>query len=205
MVFSDEWLDSHVQDAEEAHSIAREKTLAALHETATAFDYKIVCIANCNERMPTFELISTNQGKYINQFHPEKLSLVLYLSELEKIESDATERKTFSQDSNFQAKYWEIHVTGNDSGFTYVTKDVPGGTTGIYKQETYVLPTTDYDINQTPLGRKFFRLLSSKMTNWVVADIRGNYELALLNGELYHPVNMSSAKSFNGARTKEDN
>lgn len=203
MVFSDDWLEGNFTDAISAHTVARKKTLNAIRKTALEFDYVVVCIAHCEESMATFELVSTNQDKYKGVFHPEKLSLILYLSELTKIEDDAIEKRVFSSDSNFQAKHWDINITGNEAGFSYKTILIPDGKNGIYKQESYEIATTDYTFNQTPIGRNFLRSLSAKMKNWIVVDVDTQYELAVINGQLYSPVNESSAKSFKGARTKE--
>mgnify|MGYP000288908472 CR=1 FL=1 len=205
MVFSDEWLGGTFTDVEQVREVAKKKTLIKLKEVAKVFDYNIKCIANCDKNMATFELNSINQAKYKNQFHPEKLSLELYLTTPEKIDSDALERKIFSQDSNYQSKIWKIKLSGGDDAIEYKTVQSPDHIERTYNQASYVSANTNYNIHQTPLGRNFLRLISKKMPNWVYADTVDSYEVAILNGELYNPTQESSVKRFRGAKTVEYN
>ncbi|MBA6417586.1 hypothetical protein H4J50_16370 [Colwellia sp. 6M3] len=203
MVFSDEWLGGSFTDPDKAHEVAKQKTLNALIATAKEFDYEMVCKSNCDKRMSVFELISTNQSKYIGQYHPEKLSVVLYLSELTALENNAIEKKVFSKDSSFVATEWKIQISSYKTDFSYKVIQVPEVIQNSFKQLTYEIPEKAFKIHKTPFGRKFFRQLSSRLDNWVMVDATGAYELALINGQLYNPVNESSARRFKGAKTTE--
>lgn len=205
MVFSDEWLGEKTDDAGKAHTLAKQKTLEALQETAKAFDYDLKCKYDCDKSISSYELISTDQEKYKGMYHPQKIVAYILLRAPEKLPDDAFERSLFSQDTNFKAEQWHVaFMTGADELPLEFKEDIHSDDiTAFYNQSSAMIPQRHYDLSQTPLGRNMLRHLSAQLPNWAMADVASRFELALTNGVIYRVYDTDSADDAYGLKTTQ--
>lgn len=195
LLMSDAWLGQTNLTAEEAFSIARQKSVEALFAMAKAHDYAIVCTYNCdNANFRTFELTDLRERVTYTEVTP--LNHRPYKLVANFVVSIPTDINSFKDNSNHEVDYllykdkyrfiapvWSISLAEPYKA----DKNIPVD----YRENIISEDVSDWrsygqeNMIENPLGRAMYRTLAKNLPMWRSGGKFFMSKLAIYNGEVY--------------------